>query len=250
MNNFVQDGKNIDYANAGSAISAGAVIEIAGVGCGVAIADIAATSGVGPMRVEGVVRVAKETGTGAVSVGQKLYWDTGNSRVTLAKGDNTLMGFAAAGALTGAGLVDVKLTMLGDAESTNFVQAAVVAALTENAGAIGGSNDSNLPDLDATAANLGGSLTGTVDGDLADIVATAAATAGDASPSAANVDAGIATAVGTIVTGTNEQLKEIQASVALLVADNAALRAGVRENAAKINGILSSIKTGKLMADA
>lgn len=71
-------------------------------------------------------------------------------------------------------------------------------------------------------ANLGGTLTGTVDGTLADIAATAAATAGGSTPTAAQVDTGIATAVASIVTGTNTQLKELQAKVNAMLA---ALRA-------------------------
>lgn len=65
-------------------------------------------------------------------------------------------------------------------------------------------------DLDQASATLAGTLTGTVDGALADIAATAAACAGGSSPSATNVDDAIATAVASIVTGTNTQIKEIQ----------------------------------------
>jgi hypothetical protein len=73
-----------------------------------------------------------------------------------------------------------------------------------------------------TAATLTGTLTGTANGSLVDIAATAAATAGSAEPSAAQVDAGIATAVASIVTGVNEQNKEMQAQINKLVTDNAA----------------------------
>lgn len=65
---------------------------------------------------------------------------------------------------------------------------------------------------------LAGTLTGTVDGTMADIAATAAATAGGATPTAAQVDAGIATAVASIVSGTNTQLKELQAKVNAILA--------------------------------
>ena len=73
-----------------------------------------------------------------------------------------------------------------------------------------------------TAANLTGTLTGTANGSLVDIAATAAATAGSAEPSAAQVDEGIATAVASIVTGVNEQNKEMQAQINKLITDNAA----------------------------
>lgn len=71
--------------------------------------------------------------------------------------------------------------------------------------------------IDALTA-LSGTLTGTANGSLADVAAAAAATAGGATPSAAQVDTGIATAVATIVSGTNEQLKEIQTKLNAIIA--------------------------------
>lgn len=68
-------------------------------------------------------------------------------------------------------------------------------------------------DSAAYVAPLTGTLTGTTDGALADIAAAAGNCAGTSSPSAANVDTAIATAVATIVTGTNTNLKEIQATL-------------------------------------
>jgi hypothetical protein len=79
----------------------------------------------------------------------------------------------------------------------------------------------------ATAAALTGALTGTADGALVDIAATAGGCAGTTTPSATNVDAAIATAVASIVTGTNEQLKELLTMVNKLTADNAAQRTGI-----------------------
>lgn len=124
---------------------------------------------------------------------------------------------------------------------------AAIAALTENSTTIGGTSDGNLPDLTATAATLTGTLTGTANGAMVDVAATAAATAGDATPSAAQVDAGIATAVATIVSGVNEQNKELQAMVNKLTADNVALRAAIRENATAINTILAALRTAGLV---
>jgi hypothetical protein len=65
--------------------------------------------------------------------------------------------------------------------------------------------------LAQASATLTGALTGTVDGALADIAATAGACAGGATPTATQVDTAIATAVASIVLGTNEQHKEVQA---------------------------------------
>lgn len=67
-------------------------------------------------------------------------------------------------------------------------------------------------------AALTGTLTGTANGSLADVAAAAGACAGGATPSATNVDAAIATAVAPIVSGVNEQLKELQAAVNGIIA--------------------------------
>lgn len=65
-------------------------------------------------------------------------------------------------------------------------------------------------ELSGTAlTSLTSSLTGTLDQVLVNIAATAAGTAGGGAPTAAQVDAGIANAVSTIVTGTNTNLREI-----------------------------------------
>jgi len=63
--------------------------------------------------------------------------------------------------------------------------------------------------VQATLAALTGTLTGTVDGALVDIAAAGGACAGSTTPSASNVDTAIATAVAPIVSGTNEQIKEL-----------------------------------------
>jgi anthranilate phosphoribosyltransferase len=68
-----------------------------------------------------------------------------------------------------------------------------------------------------TVEKLTGTLTGSVDGAMADIAAAAAATAGGSSPSATNVDAGIATAVAPIVSGVNTQNKEIMTKLNELI---------------------------------
>lgn len=75
-----------------------------------------------------------------------------------------------------------------------------------------------------TSAALTGTLTGTANGSLVDIAAAAGACAGGAEPSATQVDTAIATAVAPIVSGTNEQLKELQAMVNKLVVDVTAVR--------------------------
>lgn len=70
----------------------------------------------------------------------------------------------------------------------------------------------------AAEVDLTGMLTGTANGSLADIAATAGSCAGGATPTAAQVDTAIATAVASIVTGTNEQNKELLTKINSLLA--------------------------------
>lgn len=65
---------------------------------------------------------------------------------------------------------------------------------------------------------LTGTLTGTANGAMVDIAAAAGACAGGSSPTAGNVDAAIATAVAPIVSGANEQLKELQTTLNAVIA--------------------------------
>lgn len=76
---------------------------------------------------------------------------------------------------------------------------------------------------------LAGTLTGTIDGTIADIAAAAGACAGGSTPAASDVDTAIATAVAPIVTGTNTQLKEVQALLNKAIADNVLLKNLVNE---------------------
>lgn len=74
-----------------------------------------------------------------------------------------------------------------------------------------------------TSAALTGTLTGTANGSLVDIAAAAGACGGGATPANTDVDAAIATAVATIVSGTNEQLKELQTQLNAAIVDVANL---------------------------
>lgn len=78
-----------------------------------------------------------------------------------------------------------------------------------------------------TSAAITGTLTGTVNGAMVDIAADTPACAGGATPSATNVDTAINTAVATIVSGTNEQLKELLTALNEAQADLVALRANI-----------------------
>jgi predicted RecA/RadA family phage recombinase len=71
--NYVQRGDVVTYSNAGSAISAGDVVVMAHT-IGVALADIAASTGTGPVAVEGVFTVPKVSAA-VFAQGEKLIFD-------------------------------------------------------------------------------------------------------------------------------------------------------------------------------
>lgn len=101
MKNFVQEGHVLDYA-ATSAVASGAVVVI-GARVGIAVKDFAVGE-TGPLRVKGVVELAK-LGTDAPVQGALLYWDAANSRLTTTASGNVLAGYAAKGAGNGASTV-------------------------------------------------------------------------------------------------------------------------------------------------
>lgn len=71
---FLQVGDTINYSNAGSAISAGAVV-IMGHTIGIALVDIAATTGTGAVAVEGVFSGVPKVTAAVFAQGEKLIWD-------------------------------------------------------------------------------------------------------------------------------------------------------------------------------
>jgi len=116
------------------------------------------------------------------------------------------------------------------------VGVAHLTALTEAGGAIGGTSNGDLPDLDATAATVTGTLTGTTDGVLADVQDIALSTTDTYTDLAVN------TAVNAAILEANLQLKELQEALNEVVADNVALRAAIRENATMINSLIARQK--------
>jgi predicted RecA/RadA family phage recombinase len=98
MKNFVQEGNVLDYT-AGAAVASGAVVVI-GARVGIAVKDIAVGE-TGPLRVKGVVELAKLT-TDTPAQGALLYWDAGNSRLTTTAAGSVLAGYAAQAAGNGA----------------------------------------------------------------------------------------------------------------------------------------------------
>ncbi len=117
MKNYVQDGNVIDYI-AGSAISSGDIVVI-GPMIGMAVDDIA-NGATGPVIIEGVVDMPKNTAT-AMAVGTTPYWDISATELaagTAATGDvdNALVVVEAA--LAADTTVKVKLTPHGSATIT------------------------------------------------------------------------------------------------------------------------------------
>lgn len=171
MINAVKTGKRLTYANASTAIASGAVVALGTVGIGIACADIAATTGVGELEVEGVFTLAKEADV-AFAFGDRLWWN--GTELTKTPGAYAIAGFCVAAAAEAATTAQVKLVHMGDTEPLNLSQAANVLALT-------------------------GTLTGTTDGALVDIAAVSTAGGNTYADSAIN----------TAITAINLQLKEL-----------------------------------------
>jgi predicted RecA/RadA family phage recombinase len=78
----VQDGNTYEYTNAGSAISSGDPVAVGTVSAflGIAANDIAASTGVGTLIVEGVVTLPKVTAA-VFAAGDQVLWDSSVSKV-------------------------------------------------------------------------------------------------------------------------------------------------------------------------
>jgi len=133
MNSFVHSGVRIPYANTGSLISSGGVV-VLGVGpnrfIGVAVADIAATTGTGELAVDGVFALTfLSTDTG--SVGDVVWWDTANSRCTVTRSSTTVYaGRLALAKGNGDTTGNVRLNDVGRLTGLLYNQVAAGTALT------------------------------------------------------------------------------------------------------------------------
>ena len=103
---YVRDGKTLTYSNTGAAISSGDVVLMSNT-VGVAIADIAATTGTGAVQIEGVWTLA--AAAGAWVQGDNLYWDNTAKKFTKTASGNTLAGIAADTKASAATTGNVKL---------------------------------------------------------------------------------------------------------------------------------------------
>jgi predicted RecA/RadA family phage recombinase len=156
---------------------------------GVALVDVASGAAAN-FAVEGVW-VLPKTSSQAWTQGQKIYWDDSNKRCD---NDGTV------GLLIGVASADA-----GSSDTTGAVR-------------LNGCAPSTLEGPEAAVAALTGTPTGTANGSIVNVAATAASTAGGSTPTAAQVDTGIATAVASIVTGVNEQNKEFLVKINEIIA--------------------------------
>ncbi|MCH2547311.1 MAG: DUF2190 family protein [Alphaproteobacteria bacterium] len=105
--NFVQEGKALNYTPSGADVASGDFVLIGTIG-GIAKTDIA-DGKTGAVHVSGVFSVAKASG--AVTQGQKLYWNTTNSNLTTTASGNTIVGVAAEAAASGDANVKILLNV-------------------------------------------------------------------------------------------------------------------------------------------
>ncbi len=105
--NYIQEGKALNYTPSGADVSSGDLVVI-GTIAGIAKTDIA-DGKTGAVHISGVFSVAKASG--AVSQGAKLYWNSSNSNLTTTASGNTLVGVAAAAALSGDATIPLLLNV-------------------------------------------------------------------------------------------------------------------------------------------
>ena len=103
---YWQRGESIDFKNDGTvAIKHGDVIPV-GNRIGIAGCDIL-PGAMGSLHVTGVFIMPKATG--AVTLGDELYWDTGSANITATAGSNVPAGWAVAAAAAGDATIYVKI---------------------------------------------------------------------------------------------------------------------------------------------
>lgn len=107
MINSSRPGVVREYANAGTAISSGDVVPMVD-HCGIAMVDIAATTGSGSVMMEGVFTIPKD-GDEAFAQGDKLFYDSADGTATKTGAGNTPLGEADEAAAEAATSCKVKL---------------------------------------------------------------------------------------------------------------------------------------------
>lgn len=147
--NYLMPGEKMEYSNSGSAISSGDIVVI-GERIGVADVDIAATTGVGTVSMEGVFTLPKATGQ-AWTQGQPLFYDSSAGKITSTGTANTKAGYAQTAAASGDTTGEVCL-------EPSFKQATTVAALGTTSNLVGvdgaGSNAAPLAGTETRLDNI------------------------------------------------------------------------------------------------
>jgi predicted RecA/RadA family phage recombinase len=212
MINFQQDGEIINFANSGSAISSGDPV-IIGNRVGIAMVDIAATSGTGAVKMTGVFSSMGKDGDEAFSQGDALFYDSSDSTFTKTATGNKWAGMAFEAASSDATSCTVFLCPMPK-------QAAIVAY----------SAGTNLSALAVTATN----------------VAASNFTANNAAePTKAEIDAGIDTVVLAIETALD--LKADNADVETLRTE---IETRLDAIDTGIAALITSLKQSGLMANS
>jgi predicted RecA/RadA family phage recombinase len=104
--NYVQEGEILSYKNTGPALTAGTAF-VTGKRMAVALVDIP-TNASGSISVSGVWAVPKVPGDNPV-IGDLLYWDDANDRLTVTAAGNILSGYCAEAPAANAAVVNIKI---------------------------------------------------------------------------------------------------------------------------------------------
>lgn len=112
--NYVQGGYIINYVNSGAAIASGDVV-VVGEQIGVALVDIAATTGTGSVQLSGVFELPKVSAA-VIAQGESVIWDASegafeDNAATPATGDVSGCCVAVEAAGNGVTTVKVKLNV-------------------------------------------------------------------------------------------------------------------------------------------
>lgn len=100
MKNYVQPGDSLSAGPFPYAVSAGGGVLMGGALFGVAVDDTA-SGATGVLVTEGVFDVTKATTAGEIyTLGQRLFWDNTNKRITSTSTGNVCVGYAVSTAAT------------------------------------------------------------------------------------------------------------------------------------------------------
>jgi predicted RecA/RadA family phage recombinase len=227
MKNYIQPGKTLALTAPYDVLS-GAGFLVGGI-FAVAAHDALQNEPVEGSRL-GVFDLAKVSAQ-AWTQGDPIFWDNTNKLCTNVAGDHLRVGNAVEGAAnpSSTGKVDLRgVAVLGGASAPS----AAIPNLQENGGAIGGTNDGDLPALDAPTGSSGGTPNGALE-DVSTVVTGVDGTGSNAA-SKADVDARLA----AIANNFAEAFAEIAAAVA-----------AVREVATDNNAIKAALRAKNIIAD-